>query len=193
MAVIAPAMKVGAAFGAAGFLYGGTRGTLANTTPLVFATSSGIRGAMLGSTLWVVRSAILSTYKIEDRRLSHATQNSSAAAGAVAAGFTALLTRGRSSVLPQAVLWSLLGYAGQFSFNKLTAPRPEGHVNFWRRMADKKWSPFTYMTDEEYTEVLREKQLRLDADISILDDKIAALRNQILTESQAPDPGQDKK
>lgn len=47
---------------------------------------------------------------------------------------------------------------------------------FWRRMSERSFSPVTVLTNEEYAQMLRKKQLKLDVEISIIDDKIAALK-----------------
>lgn len=39
-----------------------------------------------------------------------------------------------------------------------------------------KWSPVKVLSDDEYENLLREKLLRVDADIAILDESIAAVK-----------------
>lgn len=78
-------------------------------------------------------------------------------------------------------MFSLFGCLGQVAYNKLSA-RPEVNAEpkqgFWRRMSEKSFSPVTVLTNEEYAEMLREKMLKVDVEISIIDDKIAALKEQ---------------
>lgn len=50
-----------------------------------------------------------------------------------------------------------------------------------------KWSPLKKLTDEEYISMMDEKILRVDADIALIDDKIAQLREQGDGEKGAPD------
>lgn len=39
-----------------------------------------------------------------------------------------------------------------------------------------KWSPLKKLTDEEYVDMMSEKILRVEADIALIDDRIAELR-----------------
>ena len=91
-----------------------------------------------------------------------------------------MITRGRRNVLPATLMWSVLGFAGQGAYSSFsTAPTKlqEGpKVGFWQRMAEKSWSPMTFMTNEEYAALLREKLLKVDVEIAVLDDKLDALR-----------------
>jgi hypothetical protein len=50
-----------------------------------------------------------------------------------------------------------------------------------------KWSPLKKLTDEEYISMMDEKILRVDADIALIDDKIAQLREQANGEKRAQD------
>lgn len=79
-------------------------------------------------------------------------------------------------------MFSLFGFLGQTAYNRLSVKseivRDESKQGFWRRMSEKSWSPVKVMNDQEYAEMLKEKMLKVDAEISIVDDKIAALRKQ---------------
>ena len=84
-------------------------------------------------------------------------------------------------------MFSLFGFLGQTAFNSLSARREilrDPKPGFWKRMSEKSWSPVTVMSDEEYVEMLKEKMLKVDVEISILDDKMAALRKE---EKQRPE------
>lgn len=43
---------------------------------------------------------------------------------------------------------------------------------------ESKWSPLRKISDEEYKDMMDEKILRLDAEISLIEDKIAELRRE---------------
>ena len=45
-------------------------------------------------------------------------------------------------------------------------------------MADSKYSPMKVMSDEEYEKVLREKLVRVDAEIALVDEDIKKMRSQ---------------
>jgi hypothetical protein len=83
-------------------------------------------------------------------------------------------------------MFTLFGAGGQHVYNKWTAaPTAEPKKNFWKRMSDKSWTPFKVLTNEEYAEMLKEKILKLDVEIAVLDDKIASLKEQQKEEEKA--------
>lgn len=76
-------------------------------------------------------------------------------------------------------MFAIFGAAGQYVHNRYTAPKEvKPRENFWKRMSEKSWTPFKVLTNEEYTEMLRERMLKIDVEIAVLDDKIAALKEQ---------------
>lgn len=88
-------------------------------------------------------------------------------------------------------MWSLFGCMGQVTYNSFSARPAEQQPKekFWKRMAEKSWSPVTFMSNEEYVEILREKMLKVDVEVAVLDDKIAALQKQQNDEGvQASEP-----
>ena len=104
----------------------------------------------------------------------------STVSGGITGGVVAFLVRGRANALPGAIMFSLFGLAGQTTSNWLARPREISEDapkrGFWRRMSEKPWSPVTVMSDDDYARMLKEKMLRVDAELSILDDRIAALQ-----------------
>ena len=147
---------------------------------------SGVQTFALGTTYWGFRSAIL-----EAGRPNHQTPSdlvkASAISGGVTGGAVALITRGRSNAIPGAVMFSIFGYLGQTAYNKFSA-RPvvdaDPKQGFWRRMSEKSFSPVSVLTNEQYAEMLREKMLKVDVEISIIDDKIEALKQQEQQEAE---------
>ena len=49
-------------------------------------------------------------------------------------------------------------------------------------MADSKYSPMKVLSDEEYEKVLREKLVRVDADIALVNEDIKKMRSQAVHE-----------
>ena len=45
-------------------------------------------------------------------------------------------------------------------------------------MADSKYSPMKVLSDEEYEKVLRDKLVRVDAEIALVDEDIKKMRSQ---------------
>lgn len=72
-------------------------------------------------------------------------------------------------------MWGLMGAGGQMLVHRHEAnqlkPKTENGPGFWSRL-----NPLKKLTDEEYMDMMREKKLKLDVDISLIDDRIAELR-----------------
>jgi hypothetical protein len=180
--------------GGAGFVVGGTIGILTSPTPLLFATFSSLQWFVLGSTFWGTRSSILQAWTPV-----HQTPNdlikASTLAGGITGGVVAALTRGRRNVLPGMLMFSLGGFAGQWVHNAWAASNMrreqaagESTGSILGGMGGKGWSLMKVMNDEEYAERLKNQQLAVDAEISVLEDKIAALRKQQELETTNPEP-----
>jgi hypothetical protein len=77
------------------------------------------------------------------------------------------------------VVFSLLGYLGQRSYNAIDSWQME-HANtpskpILQRIADSKWIPLKTLSDDEYRGILGEKLLSIEAEIAIIDEKIEEL------------------
>lgn len=72
-------------------------------------------------------------------------------------------------------MWGLTSAAGQMLVHRYEAaqlkPKTDTVGGFWSRL-----NPLRKLTDEEYMDMMREKKLKLDVDISLIDDRIAELR-----------------
>ncbi|KAH9834287.1 hypothetical protein Tdes44962_MAKER08665 [Teratosphaeria destructans] len=180
-AVIKPALKVGLACGTAGFLFGGAAGIVKATTPFIFASVSGLQTFALGTTFWACRGTYLRMQDVGNLK-AHDYSVASAASGALSGGLVALVTRGRRNFIPATLMWSLIAGSGQLAYNTFSArPQTDQELpteSFWKHIASKSWSPVKVMSDGEYAELLKEKMLKVDVEIAILDDKIAALKKQ---------------
>lgn len=82
-------------------------------------------------------------------------------------------------LVPGAVIFSLLGYLGQSSYNAIDTWQME-HANspskpIIQRIADSKWIPLRTLSDDDYRGMLSEKLLSIEAEMSLIDDKIADL------------------
>lgn len=84
--------------------------------------------------------------------------------------------------MPAAALCTLLGAAGQYSYNRSEArsmdqssqdENAEKHP--W---LNSKFSPMKVLTDQEYNVMLQEKLLNVNAQIALIDESIEALRKQ---------------
>lgn len=97
----------------------------------------------------------------------------------------AALTRGRRNVLPGMLMFSLAGFVGQWVTNAYLTSRARQNAaaggqsqGFLEGMTGKGWSLMKVMSNEEYAERLKGQQLAVDAEIAVLEDKIAALRKE---------------
>ncbi|KAK4692589.1 hypothetical protein P7C71_g4650, partial [Lecanoromycetidae sp. Uapishka_2] len=173
-----------------GLLTGGVQALLRSSpTPTLFAIASSFQWFALGSTFWATRSTILYTYypnPTPSDRLS-----ASSYAGGITGGVVGGLLRGRRNVIPGTIMFTMFGFLGQMVYNRLDARHSdnvaveveavnEGKVKkekgFWTRVAEMKWSPMKALTDEEYENILREKLLRVDAEIALVDEQVEKLR-----------------
>lgn len=80
-------------------------------------------------------------------------------------------------------MFSLFGAASQTGFNALdsshTAKVEAGPVEkrtLTQWVAAQSWSPFSVLTDAQYEDILREKILKLDVEIALINDRIQATR-----------------
>jgi hypothetical protein len=90
------------------------------------------------------------------------------------------------------LMFSLAGFAGQWAHNAIESSkmRREGEdakprQGFWEGMSGRGWSLMKVMSNEEYAERLKNQQLVVDAEIAVLEDKIAALRKKQQEEETA--------
>lgn len=93
--------------------------------------------------------------------------------------------RGPKNVLPGLVVFASAGYVGQRIYDALDERKMEemrleengkkGNGETW---TNSKWVPWKKLTDDEYEGMLKERLLKVDAEIAILDDKLQVLREQ---------------
>jgi hypothetical protein len=80
------------------------------------------------------------------------------------------------------LVWTTVGAGGQMIANRMAARKPkvqDENESFWTR-----WTPLKKLTDQEYRDMMSEKMLRIDADIALIDDRIAELKKQAEDEEQ---------
>jgi hypothetical protein len=90
---------------------------------------------------------------------------------------------GRRNIIPGIIMFTLFGAAGQALYNTADSRHSTyasqrlnaSSKNTW---LDSKWSPVSVLSDDEYESMLREKLLRVNAEIALIDDSIADLKIQ---------------
>ncbi|KAE9372353.1 hypothetical protein N431DRAFT_439465 [Stipitochalara longipes BDJ] len=178
--IIWPALQVGGLSGMSGMLVGGFAGVIRSTTPTLFALASGIQWFTLGSTFWASRGFVIHAWG-KDQVGPREKVSASAIAGGIG-GTAGGLLRGRGNVIPGAIMFAIFGAAGQTIYNRADARNSElvekGGSDKKNSILNSKWSPMKVLSDSEYENMLREKLLRVNARIALVDENIEALRAQ---------------
>ncbi|KAL8842194.1 MAG: hypothetical protein Q9205_007095 [Flavoplaca limonia] len=205
--ILIPSLKAGALSGASGLVVGGVAGTIRSSTPGLFAIASGLQCAALGTTYYATRGAILQAWQVHASSPPQDRIYPSTLAGGITGGTIGGLTRGRANVIPGIIMFSLFGFAGQYIYNALDARhhntrgepstptmriKPSSKADYdtstmqaakpeeplWKRVLNSKWSPMKVLSDEQYEKILREKLLRVEAELAIVDDDIERVKRR---------------
>ncbi|KAL9592722.1 MAG: hypothetical protein Q9179_006431 [Wetmoreana sp. 5 TL-2023] len=155
--VLIPALKVGAWSGASGFLVGGVGGIIRSPTPGLFAIASSLQWATLGTTYYATRGVILRAWQVDSSSPPQDRVYPSTLAGGMTGGTIGGL---------------------------ITPHASNANQPFWKRALDSKWSPMKILSDEEYEKMLKQKLLRVEAEIAILDEDIAKVQTQMEAEKR---------
>ncbi|EQK97797.1 hypothetical protein G6O67_006424 [Ophiocordyceps sinensis] len=170
MELLAPPCKVGAGCGTAGVLAGVATAVARDANPYISGFASGARCFTLGYSYWFARTMAMRSWGGEERMRPVDKITASAMAGS-AAGAVAGLMRGPTKILPAIVLWGVFGAGGQAVANHFASrPKKTGDKEGWVR-----WSPLKKLTDDEYMNLMDERLLRVEADIALIDERIAEL------------------
>ncbi len=73
----------------------------------------------------------------------------------------------------------LLAIAGQGGYNIMSSNQRTEHVprpSVIQQLAESKWVPLKALSDQQYEEMLSDKLLKIEAEVSIIDERIAALK-----------------
>ena len=54
----------------------------------------------------------------------------------------------------------------------------KGKKNWVERVAEMKWSPMKVLSDEEYEKMLKERLMRVEAEIRVLDERIESINSE---------------
>ncbi|KAK7747108.1 hypothetical protein SLS62_009163 [Diatrype stigma] len=169
-----PSMKAGRLrTGVMGTVFGAGAGIMRGTAPALFALVAGLQWFSLGSTYIASKGLISRAWGGEENLRQSDFVKASGVAGGVS-GMVGGMFRGPKNIIPGMLLFSMLGAGGSFitqrSRNNESKPKPK---TSW---LDSKWIPLQRLSDKDYEEKLEEKILRLDAEIAIIDEHIAALK-----------------
>lgn len=174
---VLPALSVGAFTGASGLAFGLVAGSLRSAHPALFAAVTGAQWFGLGGTYWYARGAI-GNVAFGGQLKKDQEVLCSTVAGSLAGGVNGAI-RSRSNIIPAAIVVGLLGFAGQNGYNFLV-DRASSNVDkgsLLQRFSEMKWVPLKSLSNQEYEQMLNEKLLSTEAEIAIIDERIAALRS----------------
>lgn len=137
------------------------------------------------------RATIIHTYYPSPSQKDRLT--ASTVAGGMTGGAIGGLFRGPRNVIPGTIMFTLFGYLGQTVYNTLDARHSEQLASdaqavaegkekdgkrFWERVAEMKWSPLKVLSDEDYGKMLKEKLLRVEAEIALVDEEVERLKGE---------------
>ncbi|KAI4120880.1 MAG: hypothetical protein LQ338_006705 [Usnochroma carphineum] len=188
--LLVPTLKIGA-------VCGGAAGIIRSSTPGLFAIASGLQWALLGSTYYATRGAICRAWLITASTPPQERVLPSTLAGSFTGGTIGGLLRGRSNIIPGIIMFSLFGFAGQHAYNALDARQASNAIAapsdiaaqttadqqpLWKRTLNSRYSPMKVLSDEQYEDLLKEKLVRVDAEIAIVDEEIGKARARAASE-----------
>ncbi|KAH7244233.1 uncharacterized protein BKA55DRAFT_79607 [Fusarium redolens] len=179
--LVVPPLKFGGYAGTAGVLAGVGGSIFKEANPIIWGAVSGFQWFTLGTSFWFTRSIIVKAWGGEER-LKNGDKTIASAIAGTAAGSVGGLIRGPKNILPAMLVWTTVGAGGQMIANRMAARKPkvqDENESFWTR-----WTPLKKLTDQEYRDMMSEKMLRIDADIALIDDRIAELKKQAEDEEQ---------
>jgi hypothetical protein len=73
----------------------------------------------------------------------------------------------------------LLGFAGQGGYNMVSAAQKSNSIprrSIMQQLTESKWVPLKTLSDQQYEEILQQKLLKIDVEISLIDENIATLK-----------------
>ncbi|KAI1126706.1 hypothetical protein F5Y10DRAFT_207454 [Nemania abortiva] len=139
--------------------------------PTLFALFAGFQWFTLGSSYMASRDLLCHAWGGEENMSSSDLVKASGVAGGVS-GMMGGMIRGPKNILPGILFFGTLG-AGSSYVSQLTRGTESKPKTSW---LDSKWSPMQRLSDKDYMTKIEEKILRLDAEIAIIDENIASLK-----------------
>jgi hypothetical protein len=84
----------------------------------------------------------------------------------------------RSNVIPGALVFGIFGMLGQGAYNSFQSNEEvvNSKVPWVQRVLDSSWVPLKRLSDDDYVGMLSERAIKVDAEIAIIDERIAALQ-----------------
>ncbi|KAI1808481.1 hypothetical protein F4811DRAFT_548869 [Daldinia bambusicola] len=175
MRIGSKSLQVGVIAGGAGLVIGAGSGILRAAPPALFALVASLQWFALGSTYTASKHLLWHAWGGRENLTTSDVVKSNGVAGGVA-GMIGGMFRGPKNILPGMLVFGTLGAAGGYASELIRGQSKDDSKATKSSWLDSKWSPMKRLTDKEYEEKLEEKILRINAEISIIDDNIASLR-----------------
>ncbi|KAI1426690.1 hypothetical protein F5Y12DRAFT_712841 [Xylaria sp. FL1777] len=169
--IAAKSLKTGMVTGGIGLLLGAGTGIIRSAPPTLFALFAGFQWFALGSTYIASRSLLYHAWGGQENMSSSDLVTAGGVAGGVS-GMLGGILRGPRNILPGMFVFGTLG-AGSSYVSQLTQSTESTSKTNW---FDSKWSPMQRLSDKDYMDKIEEKILRLEAEIAIIDENIASLK-----------------
>ncbi|KAI2785271.1 hypothetical protein F4815DRAFT_440503 [Daldinia loculata] len=174
MEIASKSLQTGVMAGGVGLVIGAGSGIVRSAPPALFALVAGLQWFALASTYTASRDLLWHAWGGKENLTTSDLVKSSGVAGGVA-GMIGGMFRGPKNIMPGILVFGTAGTAGAY-LAQLFKSQSKDDSKAKSGWLDSKWSPLKRLSDKEYEEKLEEKILRINAEISIIDDNIAALR-----------------
>ena len=82
-------------------------------------------------------------------------------------------------MIPGLLVFSVFGFLGQGAYNSLDARQASAEssdTSVWNRLMDSPFSPLKKLSNDEYEDLMKERLIRIEAEISLIDDEVATLK-----------------
>jgi hypothetical protein len=93
----------------------------------------------------------------------------------------------RRHIIPGTIVFALLGGLGQVAYNLADSRAGKRDMSDQGSWLNSRWSPVKALSDDEYSKILQERLLRVNAEIALLDDNIEAVKKTAPSSTAARD------
>ncbi|KAI2626470.1 hypothetical protein GGR54DRAFT_591082 [Hypoxylon sp. NC1633] len=186
MQIANKSLQTGALFGGIGMVVGAGSGIVRSAPPTLFALVAGLQWFALGSTYIASRSLLWHAWGGEENLSPSDTVKASGIAGGVS-GMVGAMFRGPRNIIPGILFFGTVGAGTSYLSQQFKSDPNNNDVKSKSSWLDSRWSPLKRLSDQDYGKMLEEKILRIDAEISIIDENIAALRASTDVSAQSND------
>lgn len=176
-----PSLYAGGAAAVLGAGLAAASATLNGRSVWLRSSVAGCQFFVLGSTFWFARSVVRSNLvPTGNQMVINSTREDliSSGIGGSFAGLAGGALRGPRNMLPGAIILGLMGLGGQAAYTGFAAvlDSPGERRPILEVLSDSSWWPLKSISDEDYEHELAEKVIEIEAEISMIDDKIVTLK-----------------